>query len=67
MGLLILAILTFVGIFVAGVGLVTGNRGMLFLKDIEPLDRKDCPGVSIIAAARNEEKNIEEEPVKVLK
>ena len=60
MGLLILAILTFVGIFVAGVGLVTGNRGMLFLKDIEPLDRKDCPVVSIIAAARNEEKNIEE-------
>ncbi len=56
--LLILAVFTLAALLVATLELAVGGRITKYLRDIEPLEGGACPTVSIIVAARNEERNI---------
>ena len=56
--LLILAAFTLAALLTATLELAVGGRITKYLRDIEPLEGGACPTVSIIVAARNEEKNI---------
>lgn len=53
-----LALITLVVFLVLGIDLALGNRSIGFLKDVSPLLSANVPKVSVIIAARNEERNI---------
>ncbi len=55
-----LALITLVAWMFFIAELIIGNRAIIFLKDIEPLNRPAPPKVSIIIPACNEERNIRE-------
>jgi len=55
-----LALLTVTIWFVAALDIMIGNRRVRALRDISPLPASGAPRVSIIVAARNEERNIRE-------
>lgn len=55
-----LALATFIIIFVAALDMFSGNRSVRALRDLSPFAGPDFPVVSIIVAARNEERNIRE-------
>lgn len=59
MMLLLLSLGTFFLIATLAVEFIPGMRSLMWLKDVLPLDGSRWPRVSIIIAARNEEKNIE--------
>jgi cellulose synthase/poly-beta-1,6-N-acetylglucosamine synthase-like glycosyltransferase len=49
-----------VALVASGIDFVLGMRSIRGLHEIEPPDGRDLPSVSIVIAARNEERNIEE-------
>lgn len=58
--LLYLAIVSLLFFLAFGIELAAGNRSTKFLKDIARFEHASAPRVSIVVAARNEEKNVEE-------
>jgi cellulose synthase/poly-beta-1,6-N-acetylglucosamine synthase-like glycosyltransferase len=58
--LLILGIITFLLYLIAALDLLRGNRAVRALRDVPPVVSQPVPSVSIIVAARNEERNIRE-------
>jgi glycosyltransferase involved in cell wall biosynthesis len=58
--LLILSLTTFLLCLCAALDLLRGNRMVQALRDIPPVVRQSAPKVSVIVAARNEERNIRE-------
>src|ERR1044071_1401461 len=55
-----LALITVLVYITFGLDVVIGNRQTKKLKDIQPSPQSVWPKVSVIVAARNEERNIEE-------
>lgn len=56
--LLILAALTLVAQSLSTIQMAIGNHTTKYLRNIPDIETENCPGVSIIAPARNEQKNI---------
>ena len=58
--LLVLALLTFFVLLLSGAETWIGGRSIRFLRDIPPFRGPAMPHVSVVIAARNEERNIEQ-------
>lgn len=56
--LLILAVVTLCVLLLSTIQMAIGNHTTKYLRNIPDIETENCPGVSIIAPARNEQKNI---------
>jgi glycosyltransferase involved in cell wall biosynthesis len=57
---LVLAALTLLVVALSALEAVRGNRGIAFLRDLPPLTGREMRRVSVVIAARDEERNLEE-------